>query len=122
MVLVLVLLFLDVLFTTPLFLSFSLSLSLSLKNLNLSNIEFLLLDGGLEELLLLDEEVDVVEPALVRFDCLSARVWLRDVGMPRPIGVGMPEGWAAGDVARTDPPVLELPDRNGIKDEDPRIK
>lgn len=75
-VLVLVLLFLEVLFTTPLFLSFSLSLSLSLslKNLNLSNMEFLLLDGGLEEVLLLEEDVEVVEPALVRLDCLSVRV------------------------------------------------
>jgi hypothetical protein len=102
-VLVLALLLLDELFTTPLLFSLSLSLSfslslslsfslsLSLKNLNLSNMEFLLLDGGLEEVLLLVEDVELVEPALVRLDCLSASVWLLELGIPRPIGVGMAE-------------------------------
>jgi hypothetical protein len=74
--------------------------SLSLwKNLNLSNIEFLLpepedeLDGLEDELL--DEDVDEVEPALVRFHCLSPP----DPGRPRPTGVGMPEGAGAADTA-----------------------
>lgn len=77
-----------------------LSLSL-LKNLNLSNIEFLLLEeeedvDGLEEELL-EEEVEEVEPALVLLDCLSPP----EPGRPRPTGVGIPEtGAALGEVAR----------------------
>lgn len=118
-VLVLVLLFLEELLTTPLLFSLSLSLSLSLKNLNLSNMEFLLLDGGLEEVLLLEDDVELVEPALVLLDCFSASVWLLEVGIPRPIGVGMAEWDAAGEVARADPPELELLDRRGISDAEP---
>lgn len=77
---------------------FSLSL---LKNLNLSNIEFLLLEEeeeveGLDDELL-EEEVEEVEPALVLLDCLSPP----EPGRPRPTGVGIPEtGAALGEVAR----------------------
>lgn len=120
-VLVLALLFLEELLTKPLplSLSFSFSLSLSLKNLNLSNMEFLLLDGGLEEVLLLVEEVELVEPALVLFDCLSARVWLLELGIPRPMGVGMAECDAAADVTCAVPPALQLLDRSGINEVEP---
>lgn len=83
--LVLVVLDFEALFGTP-FLSLSL-----LKNLNLSNIEFLLPEDdedveGLEDELL-DEEVEEVELALVRLDCLSPP----EAGRPRPTGVGMPD-------------------------------
>lgn len=89
------LLALDALLVPP-FLSLSL-----LKNLNLSNIEFLLPDEdeeveGLDDELF-DEDVEDVELALVRFDCLSPP----DPGRPRPTGVGIPEvGAAPGEVAR----------------------
>ena len=75
-----------------------LSLSL-LKNLNLSNIEFLLLEDeeevveGLDDVLL-EEEVDDVDPALVLLTCLSAP----PPGRPRPRGVGIPETGAGDNV------------------------
>ena len=100
----------------PLFLS----LSLSLKNLNLSNIEFLLLVGGLAaDVVLFEEDVEEVDPALVRLDCFSERFWLRDVGIPdpRPPGVGIPEDWAeaaGGEVGRLAEPAL--PPLVGIKE------
>lgn len=89
-----------------------LSLSL-LKNLNLSNIEFLLPDdeddveAGLDDELF-DDEVEDVELALVRLDCLSPP----EAGRPRPKGVGMPEGGGAapGEVERDWDPPLSRPE------------
>ena len=73
---------------------FSLSLA---KNLNFSNIEFLLRDetDGLDEELL-EDEFDDVDPTLVRFDGLSHT----EPGRPLPIAVGIAEVQErAGDVA-----------------------
>ena len=99
-VLVLLLVFdavLEALLFTLLFLSFS----LELKNLNLSNIEFLLLEGFAGLPVLLEEDVELVELALVLLDCFSAAVGILGPERLLPPGVGIPE-WVVllGDVAR----------------------
>lgn len=48
-------------------------------------------------LALLEDDVDVVDPALVLWDCFSARLWLLELGIPRPDGVGMPEAAVGAD-------------------------
>lgn len=42
------------------------------------------------------------------------------MGIPRPIGVGIPDGVAAGDVARAVPPVF--PERRGIREVEPELE
>lgn len=78
---VLALLLLEELLTTPLFLS--LSLSLSLKNLNLSNMGIPLLDCFWDEkVLLFRDNIGVEGSGLILLDCLSVWSLLRNSGIP----------------------------------------
>lgn len=117
---VLALLLFEELFTTPLLLSFSLSLSLSfsLKNLNLSSMEFLLLEGSLEEVLLLAEDDELAESELILFECLSARFSLPKLGVLRPVDVGNAEYETVGVECRVPLP-FEICALSGISDGDP---
>lgn len=96
---VLPVLVLDVLLGTP---PLPLDLSLELKNLNLSNIEFLLGGTVFCEVLLFEavELVEVVLPVLTTRGCFSPDGL--GVVNDRPPGVGIPDPGTAGEVARDD--------------------
>lgn len=114
--LVLVVLLLDVLLGT---LPLLLHLSLELKNLNLSNIEFLVPAPPFCDVLLLDavELVDVVLPELTALGGLSV---VRGLAIDLPPGVGIPDPTAPvpGEVARDDTGLLFLALRYVDPDDD----